>query len=154
MSQSLLQNVYLFKSFSAKELEGLKEICTTKTYGAGDSIFLRGESATALYLIKSGSVKVQRSTPGGDDIDVGRLGTGSHFGEMAFVDGETRSASVAASEATDLIVIPYDRLKKFLEAQPAVALKFYQELTQFLTRRLRATTNDLSFAREKNLSHF
>jgi CRP-like cAMP-binding protein len=87
-------------------------------------------------------------------MEIAMLGTGSHFGEMSFIDGEPRSASAVAVEKTELIVLNYEKLKRCLEARPEAAVKMYRELAHFLAGRLRLTTNDLSYAREKNLSHF
>src|SRR5688572_10316937 len=107
-----------------------------------------------MYLIKFGSVKVQQTTKSGDNLDVATLGTGSHFGEMGFVDNEARSATVSANEPVELISIPYEKLNQLLGKNQAIAVKFYKELSHFLCGRLRSTTNDLGFALEKNLSHF
>src|ERR1044072_8276844 len=110
MSSTLLKNVYLFSTMQPKEREAISGLGQAQNYMRGDGIFLRGEPAKALYLIKHGSVKIQQSAKNGDCIDVATLGAGSHFGEMAFVDGEPRSASAMASEQTELIVIPYEKL--------------------------------------------
>jgi CRP-like cAMP-binding protein len=154
MSRSLFQNVYLFKGLNESELGMVSELAQTQTYNGGDTIFIKGEPAKAMFLIKHGSVKIQQTTKSGDNLVVATLGTGSHFGEMGFVDGDPRSATAAAGEPTEVITIPYDRLRTLLEKNQAIALKFYKELAHFMCGRLRATTNDLSFAREKNLSHF
>jgi CRP/FNR family transcriptional regulator len=154
MSRSLLQNVYLFKTLTPDEMNSVAEIAQNQTFQKGDSIFLRGEPATAMYLIQFGSVKIQQTTKSGDNLDVATLGTGSHFGEMPFVDNEARSATAAAAEACELIVIPYEKLNHLLSKNTAIATKLYRELAKFMCGRLRATTNDLGFAREKNLSHF
>lgn len=154
MSRALIQNVYLFKTFEPRELDAVGEIGTAQRFQGGDTIFIKGEAASAMYLIKHGSVTIQQSTKSGDNLTVATLGTGSHFGEMAFIDGQARSATAAAAEGTELIVIPYDKLKTFLNQNKDAAVKFYRELSHFLCGRLRVTTTDLSFAREKNLSHF
>lgn len=153
MSRTLLQNVYLFKGLTADELALVSELAKTTSYNTGDTIFIKGEPATAMFLIKHGSVKIQQTTKSGDNLVVATLGTGSHFGEMGFVDGDPRSATAAAGEMTELIVIPYDRLKALIEKNSSIALKLYRELAHFMCGRLRATTNDLGFARERNLSH-
>lgn len=154
MSRSLLQNVYLFKSMRAEDVDGLSEICEAKILNTGETVFIRGESAKALYLIKRGSIKIQQSTKSGDNLDVTILATGSHFGEMAFVDGEPRSATAVAAESTEVLVLPYDKLNLYLSKNKDAAVIFYRELAHFLCGRLRVTTNDLSFSREKNLTHF
>lgn len=96
---SPLSNVYLFKTLSADEMKSLSEIAKPQTFQKGDSVFLRGEPATAMYLIQFGSVKIQQTTKNGDNLDVATLGTGSHFGEMPFVDNEVRSATAMAAES-------------------------------------------------------
>ena len=153
-SRSLLQNVYLFKSLLPDELDVIASISDAQPFAGGDTIFLRGEAAKALYLIKHGSVKIQQSTKAADTIDVATLSAGSHFGEMAFVDGQVRSATATAADRGELAVIPYEKLTVVLAKHPAIAVKIYRELAFFLANCLRVTTNDLSFAREKNLSHF
>lgn len=152
-AQSLLQNVYLFKELASKELEQVSAIAKQETYGPGDEIFTEGDAATALYVIKYGSVKIQHSASD-DRVDVATLGTGSHFGEMAFVDNEKRSASVTVIERADIVRIDFADLRKLLESNPTIAVKVYRALALFLCGRLRITTTDLSFAREKNLRHF
>lgn len=148
-----LSNVYLFKTLSADEMNSVSEVAKTQTFQKGDSIFLKGEPATAMYLIQFGSVKIQQTTAAGDNLDVATLGTGSHFGEMPFVDNAVRSATAVAAESCEMVVVPYEKLNLLLNKNTAVAAKFYRELAKFMCGRLRSTTNDLGFAREKNLSH-
>jgi CRP/FNR family transcriptional regulator, cyclic AMP receptor protein len=151
MSQSLLQNVYLFKSMTADELKTITTISESKSFNTGDSVFLRGEPGMAMYLIKYGSVNITQSSKTGNDVVIATLGTGSHFGEMPFFDGETRSATATTKEGCELIVLPYDKLSALLEKHPAIAVKFFKNTSRFLCGRLRATTADLGFAREQNM---
>lgn len=153
-SKNLLQNIYLFKRLSGEELEMISEAASVETFGSADEIFAQGDKALGLYVIKYGSIRIHQRSTSGDVIEVASLGTGSHFGEMGFVDGEPRSASATALEKSDIVVFSYDKLRMVLDRHSTIAVKFYQELAHFLCGRLRITTNDLSFAREKNLSHF
>jgi CRP-like cAMP-binding protein len=147
-AQSLLQNVYLFKDLAPKELEQVSALAKLETHNAGDEIFMEGDKAHSLYVIKFGTVKIQHS--GKDDrVDVATLGTGSHFGEMAFVDKEKRSASVTATERAEIVRIDFAELAKLVETNSAIATKIYRSMALFLCGRLRMTTTDLSFAREK-----
>ena len=72
---------------------------------------------------------------------------------MAYVDNEPRSASATTVGKAEIIVIPYEKLDAISKAT-AMAVEFYKELAHFMCGRLRVTTTDLSFAREKNLTHF
>ena len=155
MSQkNLLQNIYLFKGLSNDQMELINSISDLETYALGDDVFCEGDAATALYVIKYGSVRIHLKSPDGDNIEVAALGTGSHFGEMALLDGEKRSATASAMEKTEIIRIEYSSLRNVLIENASIAVHFYRELAKFLCGRLRITTNDLSFAREKNISHF
>ncbi|MCC6277163.1 MAG: cyclic nucleotide-binding domain-containing protein [Oligoflexia bacterium] len=153
--QEILKNIYLFKEFTLSELEPIQELCKLVTLAKGETLFFQGDLAKSLYIIKFGSVHItQKSQKGQDAVEVSMIATGSHFGEMPLLDGEKRSATVQAAEKCELIEIGYDHLKKYLESSPTTSAKFYRNLATFLAGRLRITTLDLSFAREKNLHHF
>lgn len=153
-TSNLLQNVYLFKDMASIELDKIGAIAKVSSYVPGDEIFNQGDEAHSLYVIKYGSVRIQQTSKDGNGVDVAHLGTGSHFGEMAFVDGEKRSATVSVIEKTEIVSLDFDQLRGVLDANPTIAVKFFKALCHFLCGRLRITTNDLSFAREKNLRHF
>lgn len=152
--RNLIKNVYLFKTLTEDELNLINEIAEMKTYNAGDVIFSQSSDSAAMYVINFGSIRIQQKTKDGDDLEVAVLGTGSHFGEMSFLDQQKRSATAVAIEKSDIVSISYDDLKKIIDADVKIAKDFYQSLSHFLIARLRITTNDLSFARQKNLSHF
>jgi CRP-like cAMP-binding protein len=154
ISDSLLKGVYLFADLSAEERGRLAKIAEPMNLPAGFPIFSAGEDATALYLIKDGSVRIAAHAPSGAHIDVATLASGSHFGEMALLDGAKRSAAAETLEATAIFRFDYDKLQSLLDASPPIASRFYRSLARFLSNRLRQTTTDMSFARERNLRHF
>lgn len=153
MGAELFKNIYLFKDLSSQELEALSAISSVETFNPGDEIFSEGDQAVSLFVIKFGTVRIRR-TGKDNTIDIAQLGTGAHFGEMAFVDGEPRSATVEAMERSEIVRIDFDKLRTLFENTPAMAVKVYRALAHFLCGRLRVTTMDLSFSREKNIRHF
>jgi CRP/FNR family transcriptional regulator, cyclic AMP receptor protein len=152
-SEQLLRNIYLFKDLTPKELEPINALVKNETYSHGDEVFAEGDTATSLYVIYYGSVKIQHSGKH-EKISVSTLASGSHFGEMSCLDGEKRSATVTAAEKSEIYRIDFQDLRKVIDAHPAIGLKVYKALALFLCGRLRITTIDLTFAREKNLRHF
>jgi CRP/FNR family transcriptional regulator, cyclic AMP receptor protein len=154
ISDSLLQGVYLFTDLSADERASLARIAEEMNLPAGFPIFRAGDPATALYLIKDGSVRVAVISSNGQSIDVATLGSGSHFGEMALIDGVKRSATAETLEPTHMFRFDYDKVTALLDKSPATAAKLYRSMSRFLSNRLRQTTTDMGFAREKNLRHF
>lgn len=154
MSQDLLKKIYLFEEFPAEQLSQVLDLAKMETYQKGDEVFSQNDSATALYMVKYGSVRIFRETKNGDRIEVAILGTGSHFGEMPLIDREPRSATAEAVEKCEILRIPYENLVALLEKEPKLAVKFYRSVSKFLSGRLRQTTTDLTFSREINLRHF
>jgi len=153
MGAQLLQDIYLFKDLSTDELKQLSEKGTVRTYSQDEEIFGEGDKAQSLFVIRHGTVHIRRD---GKDrsIDVAQLGTGAHFGEMSFVDAEPRSATAVALERSELLEIGFDALHAYFDQNPVAAVKFYRSLSHFLAGRLRVTTMDLSFSREKHIRHF
>jgi CRP-like cAMP-binding protein len=154
ISDSLLQGVYLFTDLNPDERASLARIAEAMTLPAGFPIFRAGDPATALYLIENGSVRLAVTSSGGKTVEVATLGSGSHFGEMALIDGAKRSATAETLEPTSMLRFDYDKVTVLLDRSPATAAKLYRALARFLSNRLRQTTTDMSYAREKNLRHF
>ncbi len=154
ISDSLLQGVYLFTDLNPDERASLARIAEAMSLPAGFPIFRAGDAATALYLIDNGSVRLAVTSSGGKTVGVATLGSGSHFGEMALIDGAQRSATAETLEPTSMFRFDYDRVTALLDRAPATAAKLYRSLARFLSNRLRQTTTDMSFAREKNLRYF
>lgn len=154
MAQDLLKKIYLFQDLNDQELSYVNQVTQLKTYNPGDEIFSQGDPATALYVIRMGSVKIIKKGKQDTDINITTMGSGAHFGEMSMLDHETRSATAEVLEKSEILQMDYAQLNKVFEAHPQIALKIYRALSIFLCGRLRLTTNDLSFAREKNLRHF
>lgn len=150
MAHQLLGNIYLFSQLDDDELGQVEAIAQDRRFNAGERIFSQGDDADAVYVIKFGSVQIRHSSKDDDSSMIVRtLGSGSHFGEMAFIENEKRSAGASALESSELVVIEYNRLSRLLDEQPAIAVKFYRSMARYLSGRLRKTTTDLGFARER-----
>jgi CRP/FNR family cyclic AMP-dependent transcriptional regulator len=154
VATSLLRNVYLFRDMNSEQLDLIQHASQIVTLNAGDEVFSQGEKASAIYIINFGSVKIYQTTSSGESANISTLGTGSHFGEMSFLDDEPRSATVEALEKTNMTRIDYEALRKILNDHPAMSILFFRALAIFLCSRLRKTTTDLNFSREMNLKHF
>lgn len=153
ISQELLQGVYLFKNMSAEECAKFAKIAVQVPMQTGDVLFRAGSPSTAMYLIKDGSIRITQQSPSGETIPVATLGPGAHFGEMGLVDSPDRSASAEAMEHSALFCFEYDATRALLDANPAIAVKFYRSIAHFLANRLRMSTDTMVFAREKILRH-
>lgn len=147
---SALQAIYLFKDLNPATLTLVAQAASSQTFDAGQDICREGQAAEGLYLISSGSVRV---TKNGSETDLVMLGSGSHFGELALVDESPRSATVTANERCVIITIGATVLREKFASNPAAGADFYRAVARSIAKRLRATTDDLAFARQLAFEH-
>lgn len=109
-------------------------------YGVGDVIFEEGSTGRELFVVLDGEVEIAKVGGGNRNVIV-RLGKGEFFGEMAVIDGSSRSATaIAATANTRVMRINHARFVYLVSQQPAFALM----IMDALSKRLRVS-NDRTF---------
>ena len=104
-------------------------------YAASEVIFEEGSTGRELFVVLDGKVDILKNS-GPDKIRVVTLGKGEFFGEMAVIDGSSRSATaVAAVPGTRVMRINHARFVYLVSQQPAFALM----VMDALSKRLRAS---------------
>ncbi|MGL4559166.1 MAG: Crp/Fnr family transcriptional regulator [Afipia sp.] len=104
-------------------------------YAASEVIFEEGSSGRELFVVLDGKVDIVKSS-GADKSVLVTLGKGEFFGEMAVIDGSSRSASaIAAVPGTRVMRINHARFVYLVSQQPAFALM----IMDALSKRLRAS---------------
>ena len=105
-----------------------------KTVQKDEYIIREGEISGNLFWLQTGQLVVLKRK-GIEEVQLGHIYAGELVGEMSFLDGEPRSASVKALTECDLIEIPRDVFDKVFIGQPT----WFQGLVKTLTERLRKT---------------
>jgi CRP/FNR family transcriptional regulator, cyclic AMP receptor protein len=124
-SLDLLRGVPLFAQADDAFLERLSGEFMARTYAPGETIAEEGEAGRTFVVIESGSVTV---TVHG--AEVGHLGPGNAFGEMALIDKSARSATVRADTEVRGYQLPVWSFRPLLEGHPEVAWAFLEALAQ------------------------
>jgi CRP/FNR family transcriptional regulator, cyclic AMP receptor protein len=106
---------------------------TRRRHQRGTTLFHEREASDRVVIVLAGRVKVSTSTEDGKEVVLAFRGPGDLLGELSAIDGEPRSATVSALEATEILAVPASVFRAFLQAHPRVALL----LLQMLARRLR-----------------
>ena len=88
----------------------------------------------ALFVVRSGRVKVVLLAEDGREVILGLLGVGEHFGELSLIDDRPRSAHVIAMEQSSILVLRREDFRRRVEASPVVAWALLQELSHRLRR--------------------
>lgn len=133
-----------FRSLTPRERHWLGPRLREQALQAGDWIVKQGDRADGFYLVLDGLLEVIRKTPSGDHT-VARVGAHEIVGELAVVDGGSRSASVRAATDSRLLFVPVADLRKVGGADSELAEGIYQKLalgvTSQLALRVRAQTD-------------
>ncbi len=132
----------LLAGMSADEIEAVVSVTTLERHAAGARIFDEGEVADSVYFVVSGRVCV---VLGADDHQerITTIGPGGSFGEMAIVDGGTRSASVDVEVATTCRVLPIAALARLEREIPGFAARMGRNLAITLSGRLRDANDEV-----------
>ncbi|MBS3946541.1 MAG: Crp/Fnr family transcriptional regulator [Melioribacter sp.] len=131
-SSEFLAYVPIFSNIPMETIERIEKIGTRKNYLKNDVILMEDEVGTALFVIVTGKVKVARTSGDGREVILTILSESDFFGEMAILDGQTRSATVVATEDTELFLIQRNDFINLLKEYPEVAISLLQELTKRL----------------------
>lgn len=104
-------------------------------FGIDDVIFEEGSTGRELFVVLDGKVDIAKVSGASKSIIVS-LGKGEFFGEMAVIDGSSRSASaIASAPNTRVMRINHARFVYLVSQQPAFALM----IMDALSKRLRAS---------------
>jgi CRP/FNR family transcriptional regulator len=107
---------------------------------ARDYLFMEGDPARWLYLVKAGRVKIVRQSRGGRDVVLEMLGPGEIFGGVAVIEQRPYPASAQAVEASTVLRIPGTAVIALSERHPAVI----REMALMIGRRLRAAHDSVT----------
>lgn len=88
----LLKRVPLFSGLREKDLKQLAAAFSERTFRTGDELTTEGRGAAGFFVIESGEAAV---TIDGAERRV--LSSGDYFGEIALIDGGTRTATITAN---------------------------------------------------------
>lgn len=144
----LLKKIFLFKQFTAMELLDFNRVVESHTVQPGDTIISQGEIGDALYIIKRGTVDVML-TGGESPIILTTLSAIDHFGEMALLDDNPRSATVRAATEVELLIVKRSQLETALAKKPVIAAKFYRAMSCAMAERLRKSNDAVFKARDQ-----
>lgn len=100
----------------------------TKTFSAGQSIFVEGEPGLDVILITEGRAEVSVMSASGRKSVIAQMGPGEVLGEIAALDGGPRSASVVAVGDVSGLVLSRANIMSFVAERPDIARAVIAEL--------------------------
>jgi serine/threonine protein phosphatase PrpC/CRP-like cAMP-binding protein len=144
LKKDILARMPLFRPLNDREILRVLEVTDVSHYSHGEPVISEGEKGEELFIVLSGNVKVMRG-----DVELATLPAGAHFGEMALVRSQPRSATVVSDGTSELMVIRRSDFFDILRKEHQLAVKLLWQFLGVLADRLEDTNRELGAAKEE-----
>jgi CRP-like cAMP-binding protein len=122
----------LFRGLSNDQVQAIVDVGNLIELEPGRMLCHEGDASTAFFIILAGSLRVRAG-----EISLGKIQAVDVVGEMGFITGMPRSATLEIETAARLIVIAKTEFDALLDGDDHMAAKIYHRLVDVLCRRLR-----------------
>jgi CRP-like cAMP-binding protein len=143
-TKSFLSTMEIFKGLPASQLAELEKRAVEKKYPKGSSIFLEGDPAENVWLVKEGHVKAVVHTPQGKDLTICMVGANNMFGSCCcFGTSQYPCHSIAETDVT-VLAFPMRDFLPLLDKYPQMS----RSVVEGLSKRLRQSKDMQTFEQE------
>ena len=132
---SILNEIEHLRELRPDEKVALAEKIDLLRFSNSQTVFNYGDPGNALYIVRSGEVEIYVKNDQGEKIVLEISRPGDIFGEVALLDGGTRTAWVAALRDVELLRLDRQHFEDYLRQCTPAALN----LLSVAARRLRRT---------------
>lgn len=139
----VLHKILLFRGCTPEELDLLAGLFQERKVKAGMTIFTEKMPAEALYVIKSGQVRITTMAGEGEEMGLLLLGANDFFGEIALIQESSRAVTARAESAVDLLILSRKDFQALLDLDPRAAAKITLSIARLLAMRVKAYGNRL-----------
>lgn len=137
------RNYPLFAGLTELEVEQVGAKFSEKNLSEGAAVYLENMPGEALYLIRSGTIRISKMLGEGEEKILVVLGPGDFFGEMALLDGSNRAATARVLEQAELLTLRKVDFEAFSQANPAVALKVIKNIVRCFCRKFHESNQEI-----------
>ncbi len=143
----------LFTNLTDKEIDVFKDVVTTSSHKKKEVIFMEDDQCLGLYIVRTGRVKLVRSSKDGREHIINILSPGDLLGLEVFCDSDTYANSAVVMEDASLCFVKKPSFFRVLETAPDVSKKIMMALGRELHQAYEKIGNlGLKNAKEK-LAH-
>lgn len=127
-----LKNIPVFAGLSDGLLRQIHDVTITKFYRKGVVIFFEGDNGDGFYYVKTGKVKIIKTTDDGREHIIKILGSGDLFAEVLLFNNQAYPATAVAVEDSVVGVIKNSDLERLVLSNNQLALELIKALSQRL----------------------
>ena len=107
--------------------------------GQGEALFRKDERSDGVWMLQSGKVSILAGI-GPLATRLATFGPGQFVGEMGFIDGHARSATVTADSDVHAVLIDKQALATLVQHHTQAALTIMRNIARELSHRVRSTS--------------
>ncbi|MCI0743857.1 MAG: glutaminase A [Verrucomicrobia subdivision 3 bacterium] len=134
----------LLQNFTPAEVEILTSLLKRRVYQQTEAIIESGDDAREMFFLARGNASVFVTLASGTRRRLATFSPGMVFGEMAVIDRSPRSARIVADTAVECDTLNVEDIERLGKSHPEIRIKFLENLTVSLCRRLRKANRELS----------
>lgn len=131
-----LHNVSIFSELEDTSFKEVAKMLKPLSLPKGTTLFREGEPGDALYILRSGRLRVVKEQADGQEKFLNYLGRGDTIGETTLLTGTPRTVTIKVDSHANLLVLYRKDFEEFLKNNPAASFYF----SRFLSKRLWAAT--------------
>ena len=139
---ALLRLNPLFARLGEEAIARIAALCVRRQLSAGEVLFVKGDEGDALYGIRRGQIRIATGTESGKRLTLNVLGPGDLLGEIALLDGRSRTADAIAAEPSELFMVRRQDFLRLLEREPRIAVHLMEllcERVRWISERMEET---------------
>ena len=127
-----LADIDLLSGLKPAELKKIEKSVSFRRYSDHEQIIDRQSETSDVFFIVDGDIRVVNYSLSGREITLDELSGGDYFGELAAIDGRSRSASGMALTDSLVASLPKGQFLALLESHPTIAMKVIRRLTEIV----------------------
>lgn len=128
--------LYILSMLDDEDVDWMVSVGRKLPVATGGAIIEEGQLLDAIYVVVAGRFSVVVGQP---PTELERLSAGEMLGEISMLDSRPPTATVVATEPSEVLRIDRTAVDARLATNTAFAARFYKALAVFLAQRLRKT---------------
>jgi CRP/FNR family transcriptional regulator, cyclic AMP receptor protein len=135
----LMGRTGLFGGLTVEDRQTIAKLMREQSFEAGQVIFSRGDSSREVFMIVDGRVRLSVVSLEGRELSFHLAEQGAVFGEIAALDGGSRTAFATAVSAVKAMTLSHTEMNRLVTSIPLLA----GAVIRLLCARLREADNQL-----------
>lgn len=145
LARDALRACRLFTGLDERAMDLVANALRVRRFRRGEVIFHAGDPGDSLFIVAVGAVKITvTAEDGAEPAILTTIGPGGFFGELALLDGAPRSATAAAVDSVETLVLRREAFDRLVDGEASLRHALLSALASEI-RRLTAQVEDLHF---------